>query len=763
MNAKAIPSRETDLSALVFILAGLAGRSARLEMTKLEPLRRSASTEQKEHRASSVKREEADFLGYPIDQNIDPHALEVHRPIQLEGAPEGLPHYLPRAHDTVLHEALRTPEPSLLVLVGGSSTGKTRAAYEAVRKMTGWSLYHPIFPNRATALVEALNTGRLAPKTVIWLNELQEYLMRDGGEAAAASLRRALSDSSEPLKFVATIWPRYWQAITELDSPYPSGRELLNNQAVRFDINSTFPAELLSSAAANDNRIQVALKAAPKGITQYLAAGPALLDFFRDSKDENPGAWAILCTAMDANIGEGTDFLTAEFLSEAAPGYMTDEEWGACDEDWFERALNHATTELRGAARPLSKVRPRTESSGRVHFRLADYLVQHAQQTRAEAPVPRSLWSAILSNVKEPLATSVFAQSAGDRGMYEEAAQLWTPLAHDGDAQALHELLKNPTVPSEEAEALMKDAIDAIPLSETVEIGWMLSELQQQHSLKERLVQRVSEAPDQLQIGPPFDMFVIFEELELAGHDNALRVYSQTIKRDLKNIDRSDFWNFTSLSGALLGSDLEDVLDTGIKLARIYFKNCRMKVTELSYFLAHLSRNIHEGDFTDEVRAELHARVGEIDISDVISLHPAIVNLLLAGESKLGHSLLTRACNSITELDLGRSYAPLELMYLMRDYGYIDGMEALACRVAEEFDPGRSGPALHCLEKLDAIGCEAAFSIMAHRMARTGPILPVAHADKLSNFFATKGLAELHEIYAQRLRDFRTREGAETL
>ncbi|MFE0824239.1 hypothetical protein [Streptomyces sp. NPDC058847] len=58
-----------------------------------------------------------------------------------------LPHYVPREHDARVHAWLRQlvehDEAALLVLRGGSCTGKTRTAYEAVQAvMPGWHLLY---------------------------------------------------------------------------------------------------------------------------------------------------------------------------------------------------------------------------------------------------------------------------------------------------------------------------------------------------------------------------------------------------------------------------------------------------------------------------------------------------------------------------------------------------------------------------------------------------------------------------------------------
>ena len=76
--------------------------------------------------------------GRPLGEVRDPFALEVHRPVQPEGAEPGLPElpvYVPRGHDAELAWVVRAAaegRSGIAVLVGESSTGKTRACWEAL-------------------------------------------------------------------------------------------------------------------------------------------------------------------------------------------------------------------------------------------------------------------------------------------------------------------------------------------------------------------------------------------------------------------------------------------------------------------------------------------------------------------------------------------------------------------------------------------------------------------------------------------------------
>jgi TIR domain len=181
--------------------------------------------------------------GRPLDEVTDPFALEVHRPVQPENAQPGLPAlpaYVPREHDTELAGVVRAAaegSSGIAVLVGESSTGKTRACWEArqpLRDQPGqWRLWHPIDPSRPEAALRELPAIEL--RTVVWLNEAQFYLdVTDGGlgERVAAGLRELLRDPARaPVLILATLWPQYWHTLTARPErgadPHAQARELL--------------------------------------------------------------------------------------------------------------------------------------------------------------------------------------------------------------------------------------------------------------------------------------------------------------------------------------------------------------------------------------------------------------------------------------------------------------------------------------------------------------------------------------------------------
>jgi hypothetical protein len=410
--------------------------------------------------------------GWPLAEVTDPFILEVHRPVQPEDAPPGLPvlpPYVPREHDQVLGQVVRAAadgRSGIAVLVGGSSTGKTRACWETLALLRDqdppWRLWHPIDPSRPDAALREL--AGIGPRTVVWLNEAQFYLdPAEGGlgERVAAGLRERLRDPGRaPVLVLATVWPRFWDALTARpaggdEDRHAQARELLAGHDITVPAAFT-PAQMGQLAGAGDVRMVLAARSAPDGeVIQFLAGAPELLARYRNAP---PAAAALIDAAMDARrLGMGAG-LPQAFLEAAAPGYVTDAEWDALREDWLEQALAYAAVPCKGARGPLTRIRPRParpatrnrgDRPGRMAaaagplYRLADYLDQHGRAQRASRIPPAEFWSAAAAHAA-PADQAALGGAAHDRGLYRDAAQLHKNAAASGNLRAAHYLSDPP-------------------------------------------------------------------------------------------------------------------------------------------------------------------------------------------------------------------------------------------------------------------------------------------------------------------------------
>ena len=376
----------------------------------------------------------------------DPRRLGVHAAISVAGVPdEVLPEYVLRDADAAefgirARVAAAAERGGFVLVVGGSSVGKTRCAVEAVRALLpDWWLVHLAGPAEISALAAAP-----APRTVVWLDELQRYL--DGDHGLTGDVVRALLNAPHPVVIIGTIWPDQYATYTTV--PAPGGadphaweREVLDLAAVvRIDPEFS-PAEhdRARAAAARDPRVAVALESTGYGLTQTLAAAPQLVARWQDAQTAAPYAWAVLTGALDlARLGARAP-LSANLLRDAAVGYCTSQQQAEAPENWFEQALAYAIGKLHGAASALSP--SGAGIMGKIAgYTSADYLIQHASRERRSTRVPASAWDAVLNYIRDPGDATRLADSAASRLLYRCAIPLYRHAADAGDRHAARQL-----------------------------------------------------------------------------------------------------------------------------------------------------------------------------------------------------------------------------------------------------------------------------------------------------------------------------------
>ena len=417
---------------------------------RAEARRRAETVSEGVQRAQAARGLAASPAGRLLVEVTDPFALEVHRSVNLDHPRPGLPPltaYVAREHDRELMavaQAAAGGNSGIAVLVGGSSTGKTRACWEALGQLReqpeGWRLWHPIDPSRPDAALRELPS--IGQRTVIWLNEAQFYLdaaVGGLGERIAAGLREVLRDKDRaPVLVLATLWPEYWYALTVRPpagtDPHAQARELLAGRDI--SVPSAFTADQLRQLpAVGDPRLARAAEAAEDGqVIQFLAGAPELMARYRNAP---PAAAALIRAAIDARrLGMGIA-LPLAFLEQAAPGYLSDTEWDTLGEDWLGQALAYTAAPCNGVRGLLARIRPRPARNGNPAsgsaYRLADYLEQHGRSTHRARIPPVDFWDAA-ARFAVPAELPALAAAAENRGLLRDAARLRRQAAAQGDA-----------------------------------------------------------------------------------------------------------------------------------------------------------------------------------------------------------------------------------------------------------------------------------------------------------------------------------------
>ncbi|MCW4356112.1 hypothetical protein ONR57_22665 [Hoyosella sp. YIM 151337] len=411
---------------------------------------------------------------------------------------DALTPYMPRGHDKRIQEAIRpaaTGNASVLVMVtGDSSTGKTRALYEALRYLAPDRVV--LRPSDAASLLEQLRAGRVNDQTVLWLNEAQRFFDRSHSEEAAVCLRELLVKQIGIIA-VGTLWPQPWEKLTRPGSegdPHSHVRDVLTLPQVTVHVR--VPDHLSEdeqkkwralAEKQGDQRMIDALNAAKSDgrIVQHLSGGPELLQAFLDGPNQHFTyvEHALLTAAIDARrLGHRTP-LSAKLLADAADGTIISKKRLA-ERDWARKALtalstgerdNQQRTDIRCTLTALTTVR--TASGAEALYEPADYLDQRLRTIRADQLGSASLWQALLDHTTDPDDLSSLADAAKHRGLLQHAARLYhrAILAqHPHAACELVGLLSSDTDPHQHGSCW---AAAHTSLTDPVSVTWLLMSL----------------------------------------------------------------------------------------------------------------------------------------------------------------------------------------------------------------------------------------------------------------------------------------------
>jgi tetratricopeptide (TPR) repeat protein len=460
------------------------------------------------------------YAGEPIRDFTDPFALQVHEVIESEFAvPAELPVYVEREHDRDLRRRVAAAVAGHSVqalLLGESSTGKTRACWEAVQAVPDhWRLWHP---RDADEALEGL--PRLAPETVVWLDEAHTFFLTPGsptGDRLAQELKKVLETPGRaPVLLLGTIWPEHLSTVRAISGNAnrlfdarvrfkPDGRRgpmsADLSMPVVLDVVINVPADFnapevqrqIKEAAAADHRWAEARQKAEDGrLTQYLAGGPQVERRYRDAPQ---AARALIQAAMDVRrLGHGP-LLPRPLLEAALPGYMDQASFDMLTNERLEQAWTYVSDPepCRGARPPLGEVRAGStttaESGAQPHvsrYRLSDFLDHGGRFERIDQEVPTALWEASAAYA-EPAALLPLADAARSAGSYLHAYRLYAKAVEQGTGYALLQIRDLP--------GRLQWADDALPwLRGRAEAGDLVAQRVALHVM--RSMGRLDEAED---------------------------------------------------------------------------------------------------------------------------------------------------------------------------------------------------------------------------------------------------------------------------
>ncbi|MCI4046133.1 hypothetical protein [Streptomyces sp. TRM75563] len=385
-----------------------------------------------------------------------------------------LPPYVPRDIDEELRALLTAAarDGGLVLVTGDSTSGKTRAAFEALRaSLPNHRVVQPADRSELPAVARAVTCS--SEPCVVWLDDLERYLGPGSDSLTPALLRHFAAGTTAVL---ATMRLRQYETYTadHNSSRDTAGADNGTHKSVlvtarRVDLDRMWSGtELAGARACADDRITHALAHHSRhGIAEYLAAGPALLDEWRtaDRPGGNPRGAALVATAVDlSRTGLPGPYprslllrLHEQRLAQAGGALLRPE---AADEAFaWAGALRFGVTSL---------LLPGDEPDTWMPF---DYLVD-----RTEGPVPPEVWDEALMNAHGPAARFAVGFSALQADLPHVAEAAWRPHAHADPAIAcwLGRLLDAQERPGE-AEEVLRAAIRAGSVTAATDLGLLLA------------------------------------------------------------------------------------------------------------------------------------------------------------------------------------------------------------------------------------------------------------------------------------------------
>ncbi len=335
------------------------------------------------------------------------------------------PVYIPRDLDGELRELLAAG--GFVLLVGDSTAGKTRMAFEAMRAtLPDHAL---VAPPGVYAMPTAVSRAAAVRCCVLWLDDLERFL--GPGGITAADIARLLSGDDHHRVILATIRAteqarltadlraddRAWQGLRDV-------REVLD-QARQLRIARLFTTAELARAGARDwdPRIAEAVRHADSyGVAEYLAAGPLLLRDWDDARGSPTGIHArgaaIVTAAVDIRRAGYTSPIPRDLLDEVHRRYLDDPQRGDVPPEPPAEAWAWATARRSATTGLLSPV-------GGNRVKVFDYLTDTAQRRAGPLDrVPEPVVRAALASARATDATSL-ARTAYNQGRWPLAADAW--------------------------------------------------------------------------------------------------------------------------------------------------------------------------------------------------------------------------------------------------------------------------------------------------------------------------------------------------
>lgn len=419
----------------------------------------------------------------------DPIRLGVHPAVDLNG--NRIPEYIARDADRAIDQFLN--EGSFLLIVGDSTSGKSRTAYEIMRaRFPDYSVFIP-----ATA-EELLNVWTYLPeidKCIIWLDDFEIFLGTKGLNIQI--LNRIRSDNSILL---ATIRAEEYNnlsplAASRIDSDETHRRAVsrILEQAQIVHLERRWSEDELNRARSSSDRrvVEATGHAELYGIAEYLATGPQLFSGWLAAwaPGTHPRGAALVAVAVDFRRAGFHLPVSIDVLKDLHTQYLSNRGGEILRPEPFHDALQWACTPLHATSSLLLP-------SGEDRYFAFDYLVDTVQRQRDAAQIPDTIWERIFE-IAPNAALSQIGIAAEWVQRADIAKRAFETLARLGDGHsAFHVgLYYRNRGEHEKAEIWFRDAADAGEAIGALYLGKTLFE-KEQYDEAEAALKRAIEMSD---------------------------------------------------------------------------------------------------------------------------------------------------------------------------------------------------------------------------------------------------------------------------
>ncbi|WP_435217983.1 tetratricopeptide repeat protein [Streptomyces sp. bgisy034] len=349
----------------------------------------------------------------------DPIALGVHAAelVVRDDVEDRLPPFIRRDRGPEVHDAITRG--GFVLIVGESTAGKTRLAYEALRALRP---NHPFACPTPTGLPALLPAVRKERNCVVWLDDLERYL---GGQGLTATvLAQLLGNGSRDVLVIATMRAHEYNQFLSPSIDVPpeeralrerTARELLQGaRTIRIDRRWSTTERTRAAEHVTDPRVARAVDDERFGIAETLACGPTMLESWRNawSPGGHPRAAALLATAVDCRRAGMHAPVSSTILADLHVRYLEDRGGDRLRPEPLDAALSWLCTPVHGATGSLL-----ISSAG--GYQAFDYLLDVPDLK----PIPEGMPTDLASRLDHVHAHDV-GLAVGRLGRWEEAHQV---------------------------------------------------------------------------------------------------------------------------------------------------------------------------------------------------------------------------------------------------------------------------------------------------------------------------------------------------